>query len=42
MSDPQQPSESNMVCVIIPFYSASEVKWFDQTMVKSVMLPTVF
>ena len=42
MFDPQQPSESGTMCVIIPFYSSREVKWFDQIMVKSVLLPTVF
>ena len=29
--DPQQPGESGMICVIIPFYSSGEVKWFVQT-----------
>ena len=32
MFDPQQPGESGTMCVIIPFYSSGEVKWFVEDM----------
>ena len=32
MFDPQQPGESGTMCVIIPFYSSGEVKWFVEGM----------